>query len=165
MKSIKFIMIILYVMINSLYAQDKGKIDNFKKFENSFLRNFKYPAQLQERCIPVLTLMVISFDQSGKINSLSFSDSAYPQFIQEVQRVRDNIDFESLYMDLKSMGKENEKIIIPIQIDTGVIDECDSGILQFDLINLYLFDSKPLKGRYFLYKKILSKIFMARAIS
>jgi len=165
MKSIKFIMIILYVMINSLYAQDKGKIDNFKKFENSFLRNFKYPAQLQERCIPVLTLMVISFDQSGKINSLSFSDSAYPQFIQEVQRVRDNIDFESLYMDLKSMGKENEKIIIPIQIDTGVIDECESGILQFDLINLYLFDSKPLKGRYFLYKKILSKIFMARAIS
>lgn len=165
MKSIKFIMIILYSIINSVYAQDKGKIDNFKKFENSFLRNFKYPAQLQERCIPVLTLMVISFDQFGKINSLSFSDSAYPQFIQEVQRVRDNIDFESLYMDLKSLGKENEKIIIPIQIDTGVIDECDSGILQFDLINLYLFDSKPLKGKYFLYKKILSKIFMARAIS
>jgi len=158
-------MIILYVMINSVYAQDKGKIDNFKKFENSFLRNFKYPAQLQERCIPVLTLMIISFDQSGKINSLNFSDSAYPQFIQEVQRVRDNIDFESLYMDLKSLGKENEKIIIPIQIDTGIIDECDSGILQFDLINLYLFGSKPLKGKYFLYKKILSKIFMARAIS
>ncbi|KKO92469.1 hypothetical protein AAW12_05050 [Sphingobacterium sp. Ag1] len=165
MKSIKFILIILYAMINSVYAQDKGKIDNYKKFENSFLRNFKYPAQLQERCIPVLTLMVISFDQTGKINSLHFSDSAYPQFIEEFRRIQDNIDFESLYMDLKSLGKVNEKIIIPIQIDTGVIDECESGILQFDLINLYLFDNKPLKGKYFLYKKILSKIMTARAIS
>lgn len=109
--------------------------------------------------------MVISFDQTGKINSLSFSDSAYPQFIEEVQRVQDNIDFESLYMDLKSLGKEKEKIIIPIQIDTGIIDECESGILQFDLINLYLFDNKPLKGNYFLYKKISSKILMTRAIS
>ncbi|PUV25093.1 hypothetical protein [Sphingobacterium athyrii] len=165
MKAIKFILIIIFAMVNSVYAQDKGKIDNFKKFENSFLRNFKYPAQLQERCIPILTLMVISFDQSGKIKSLRFSDSAYPQFIAEVQRIRDNIDFESLYMDLKSLGKENEKIIIPIQIDTGVFGECESGIFQFDLINLYLFENKPLQGKYFLYHKILSKIFMARAIS
>jgi len=109
--------------------------------------------------------MVISFDQSGKINSLRFSDSAYPQFIEEVQRIRDNIDFESLYMDLKSLGKENEKVIIPIQIDTGVVDECESGILQFDLMNLYLFDKKPLKGKYFLHKKISSKILMGRPIS
>lgn len=165
MKLIKFILIILYAVINSVYAQDNGRIDNFKKFENSFLRNFKYPAQLQERCIPVLTLMVISFDQSGKINSLRFSDSAYPQFIAEVQRIRDNIDFESLFTDLKSLGKETEKIIIPIQIDTGVFGECESGILQFDLVNLYLFDNKPLKGKYFLYNKILSKIMTARAIS
>jgi hypothetical protein len=120
-------------MINSVYAQDKGKIDNYKKFENSFLRNFKYPAQLQERCIPILTLMVISFDQSGEINSLRFSDSAYPQFIAEVKRIRDNIDFESLYMDLKSLGKENEKIIIPIQIDTGVFDECGIATIKWTL--------------------------------
>ncbi|QIH34897.1 MULTISPECIES: hypothetical protein [Sphingobacterium] len=45
MKTIKFILLILYVMINSVYAQDKGEIDNYKKFENSFLRNFKYAAQ------------------------------------------------------------------------------------------------------------------------
>lgn len=47
MQTVKFLLIILYVMTNSVYAQDKGKIDNYKKFENSFLRNFKYPAQLQ----------------------------------------------------------------------------------------------------------------------
>lgn len=165
MRTVKSILTILYITIHSVYAQDKGKIDNYQTFENSFLRNFKYPPQLQERCIPVLTLMVISFDQSGKITSLRFSDSAYPQFIEEVQRIRDNIDFESLYMDLKSLGKENEKVIIPIQIDTGVVDECESGILQFDLMNLYLFDKKPLKGKYFLHKKISSKILMGRPIS
>ncbi len=165
MKTIKFILVLIVSLINIAYAQEKEKTNDFQRFENSFLRNFKYPPQLQERCIPVLTLMVISFDQSGKINSLSFSDSAYPQFIAEIQRIRDNIDFESLYKEIKSLRKEDEQIIIPIQIDTGIMGECESSVLQFDLMNWYLFDKKPLKGKYFLYKKISSKILMGRTIS
>lgn len=148
-----------------LSAQEKQSEDLFSKFEKSFTRYFKIPSQLSERCLPVFTIMSITFDESGNVSSLNFSDSAYPQFIQELLRVKDSIQFKYLYEEISALGKQKETILIPIQLNTGIIGECDSRILQFDLLHLYLFDKKPLKGKYFLHKTMTFSIFQTRAVS
>lgn len=156
MRGYKFI-INIFLLISSvsvLSAQEKQSEDLFSQFEHSFVKNFKIPPQLHERCLPIITIMSITFDEYGNVNSLNFSDSAYPQFIQELLRIKDKIEFKLLYKEISALGKQKENILIPIQINPGIIGVCAAHVLQFDLLNLYLFDKKPLEGKYFLYKNI-----------
>ncbi|WP_400263064.1 PTS sugar transporter [Sphingobacterium sp. SG20118] len=166
MKSYIFIINVLLLIssVSVLSAQEKQNEDLFSQFEHSFVTNFKVPPQLHERCLPIVTIMSIKFDEYGNISALNFSDSAYPQFVQEVFRIKDSIQFRYLYEEISALGKQNENILIPIQINPGIVGVCASRVLQFDLLNLYLFNKKPLEGKYFLYKNITYFILKTRTI-
>ncbi|WP_223583013.1 hypothetical protein [Sphingobacterium sp. GVS05A] len=102
--------------------------------------------------------MKLKFNEQGELDSLSFSDSAFPQFADEVIAKKDQIDFRSLFEELHSVGKQDLWILVPIQFDTKIGGRCESAIRPYDLEHSTIFLGKPLIGKYYLYKKIYGKV-------
>ena len=145
--------IMLFVSI-SVLAQTDSSSDAYQKFKSSFLLSVKYPEQLTQRCIPTITMMKVRFNEEGTVDTIIFSDSAYPQFVSEVNKKKDEIAFHYLYEDTRRADRQKEWILIPIHIDTDMIGKCSSIVLPFDMKHLYMFSGKPLVGKYYLYEKI-----------
>ncbi|WP_343565234.1 hypothetical protein [Sphingobacterium sp.] len=151
----KFILVTAVLLIISQIAlgQKNNDFPSFEKFYSSLTHTMRYPSILQENCASTLTLIKVIFDNKGEIDSLTFSDSAHPKFVEYMQTIKGQLDFKSIYIDLKQKGYESKPILIPICIDFEKIGECRSRITS-DLKNMYLFSGKQFSGEYFLYPNI-----------
>lgn len=158
MKKIYSLLICILLILSHVFAQDSISSDKYSKFERSFLSAIKYSDQLLDRCIPTLTTMKLKFNEQGELDSLSFSDSAFPQFVDEVIAKKNQIDFRSLFEELRSLGKQDLWILVPIQFDTKIGGRCESAIRPYDLEHSTIFLGKPLTGKYYLHKKIYGKV-------
>lgn len=52
----------------------------------------------------------------------------------------------------------NNKVLIPLQIDTEKVDGCKSTLSSTDLMKSYFFNEKPYAGEYFLYPYVYVRI-------
>jgi len=156
-----FLVTVLFLSISlTVFGQKNNDFPSFEKFYSSLAVSLKYPIELQDSCIPTITLMKIIFDNTGKIESLSFSDSAHPKFVEYMQKIKSELDFNSIYNDLHL--KNNNAILIPLQIDFEKMDKCKSTISSANLKKLYLFEGKPLSGEYFLYPYVYANYVVGR---
>ncbi|MGJ1261333.1 hypothetical protein [Sphingobacterium spiritivorum] len=159
----KLIIIIIIFFSNEVFAQNNTELLGYEKFYRSFSSSFKYPIQLSDRCIPIFTIMFVQFSVEGKVDSIKFSDSAFPQFVNEVLRIKNNIDFYSLYKDILKTNNDNNTVLIPIHIDSEQIGGCKSTITANDMQNLFQFGGEPVYGNYYIYPVIYIKNLVGRA--
>ncbi|EFK56280.1 PTS sugar transporter [Sphingobacterium spiritivorum] len=156
MKGIILSLFAILLFLEGSYAQQQNKDSNFAEFKRSFVLNFKYPSELDNKCIPTLTLMFIHFSTDGNVTAIKFSDSALPPFVNEMLRIKDKLDFKSIYKAVSNNNKENRNILIPIQIDADQKGDngCLSIVNEESLKKLYLFQGQPISGNYYLYKTL-----------
>ncbi|WP_343558957.1 hypothetical protein [Sphingobacterium sp.] len=153
----------LFLFISlTVCGQKNDDFPSFEKLYSSLAVHFKYPEELKDHCIPTITLMKLQFDNDGEILDIVFSDSAHPLFVDYMQKIRDDLDFKSIYTDLKNKGYTSKTVLIPFQIDSEKIGECISTISSADLKKVYLFSGKPSSGEYFLYPSIYFRIVVGR---
>src|SRR5690606_37382689 len=95
--------------------------------------------------------------------SLTLSDSAHPKFVEYMQKIKSELDFKSIYMDLKNKGISSKPVLIPFCIDFEKIGECRSRTSSSDLLNLYHFSGRQLSGEYFLYPNIYFRYVVGKA--
>lgn len=148
-----FLILILFAVVNSSFTQQSDSHPSFMKFKFSFLDNFKYPSELKDRGISTITLMLVKFNNDGTLKEIKFSDSALQQFVDEIHRVKDKIEFKYIYNDVTKIDKEARVVLIPIQIDvekTGISGHSPQ-IMEADQQNLYNFSGKPVSGNYHIY--------------
>ncbi|MGJ1389935.1 hypothetical protein ACR78F_06135 [Sphingobacterium spiritivorum] len=159
----KFITSIIILFSTNVFAQNNDKQMGYENFYQSFSSSFKYPTQLSDRCIPTFTLMLVQFSTKGTVESIKFSDGAFPQFVDEIKRVQNNIDFYSVYKDIIKAKKDNKTVLIPIHIDSEQIGGCKSIIIANDIKNLFQFGGKPIVGNYYIYPEVYIKNLVGRA--
>lgn len=153
MKKAIIFLLAMTLLINYAVSQQKDPNPGFAEFNRSFSKNFKYPFQLEDRCISTVTLMMVTFRSDGSVDLIEFSDSVLDQFKNEFFKVKDKIDFKSVFNDIININQENKVVVIPIFIEsekTGPLG-CESNIIASDLKNLYNFSGKPISGNYYLY--------------
>lgn len=160
MKNIILLFFTLTFLNTFVSAQKNNDYKGYEAFYKSFNTYFKYPQQLSKRCIPVYTIMMIKFGKKGNIDSIQFSDSAFPQFVSEVIRIKNNLNFKSIYNDLVDRNRNNDVVLIPIHIDTEQIGGCKSTIIPQDIVDLFKFSGERLTGNYFMYPGIYFKNFV-----
>ena len=162
MKKNIFATMLLFLTTLQVFGQKNADLPSFEKFYANVTRTVKYPQILQDNCASTLTLVKIVFDSAGEIQSLSFSDSAHPKFVEYMQTIKSELDFKSIYIDLKKIGYPTKPVLIPFCIDFEKIGECRSRISTYDLKNLYLFSGKQFSGEYFLYPNIYFRIVVGK---
>jgi hypothetical protein len=158
MKTIYSLLIYICCFTVSVFSQDSLSTRPLTEFEKSFSGAIHYPDQLLERCIPTFTVMKVKFNKKGELESLDFSDSAFPQFVQEVLAKKNKIEFHYLYEDALKLGMQDDWILVPIQINTKIAGRCESTIMPYDLEHSFLFAGKPLTGRHYLYHKFVANV-------
>jgi len=160
----KFILVtaMLFFISQIVFGQKNDDFPSFEKFYSSVTHTMRYPSILQDNCASTLTLMKVTFDHKGEIDSLTFSDSAHPKFVEYMQTIKGQLDFKSIYIDLKQKVHASKPILIPFCIDFEKIGECRSRITS-DLKNMYLFSGKQFSGEYFLYPNIYFRYVVGRA--
>lgn len=158
------IFITILTILNTFTAFGQKYVDfpSFEKFYSNFGEYLKYPDGLETKQPSTVTLMKISFAGNGEVQSISFSDSALPKFVDLMQKVKNKFDFKSIYEDVKVTHNSAEQIIIPIQIDYEKIGEWQSKISSDDIKKLYFFSGKPISGEYFFYPNIYYKYVVGR---
>lgn len=158
------IFITILTILNTLTAFGQKYVDfpSFEKFYSNFGEHLKYPAGFESKQPSTVTLMKINFAGNGEVQSVSFSDSAFPKFVDLMQTMKDKFNFKSIYEDIKVKHKNAEQVIIPIQIDYEKIGEWQSEISSNDIKKLYFFNGKPISGEYFLYPNIYYKYVIGR---
>lgn len=162
---IKIIVAILLILnCCTVFGQKNDEFPSYEKFYSTFAEYLKYPAELQNKCIPTITLMKITFTNTGELDFINFSDSAAPEFVELMQNIKNKLDFKSIYTDLRSKQKDINPVLIPIQIDFEKIGECTSTISSGNLQKLYRFSGKPISGKYFMYPEIYCKYVVGRTI-
>jgi len=158
-----FLVTVLYFFISlTLFGQKNDDFPSFERVYSSLAVHFKYPEELKDHCIPTITLMKLQFDNKGEVQNIVFSDSAQPRFVDYMQKIKNDLDFKSIYTDLKNKGYTSKTVLIPFQIDSEKIGECISTISSSNLKKVYLFSGKPSSGEYFLYPCIYFKIVVGR---
>ncbi|MCS4224677.1 hypothetical protein [Sphingobacterium sp. BIGb0165] len=162
MKKNIFAAILLFLTTLQAFGQKNADFPSFEKFYASVMSTLSYPQILQDNCASTLTLIKVIFDSSGEIQSLSFSDSAHPKFVEHMQTIKNELDFKSIYIDLKKIGHSTKPVLIPFCIDFEKIGECRSRISSYDLLNLFLFSGKQFSGEYFLYPNIYFRYVVGR---
>ncbi|MGJ1294288.1 hypothetical protein ACR777_08725 [Sphingobacterium spiritivorum] len=161
--TIKSIITTLMILIyTNTSAQNITKHEGFDSFYNSLNTNFKYPNQLAKRCIPIFTMMFVQFKSNGDIDHIKFSDSAFPQFVNEIFRIKDKLDFKSVYKDIVKIDASNNSVLIPIHIGIQYINSCKSVILPNDRLNLLHFSGEELEGNINIYPEVYIKNYVGR---
>ncbi|MFD2555138.1 hypothetical protein [Sphingobacterium tabacisoli] len=156
MKILKlYFTIIMLCMGKVVFPQVTPTFKGHEQFQLSFNKAIQYPSQLIHRVIPTITMMKVKFDETGTVDSILFSDSAFPQFVEEVNKKKNEIEFHYLLEDIPEASQQDMWILIPIRFDS-FIGSKKSEVLTFDMDNLYLFSGKHLKGKFFLYPMIYS---------
>ncbi|MGE8293786.1 MAG: hypothetical protein ACN6ON_18985, partial [Sphingobacterium sp.] len=158
MKIINSLFVFIFCMTASVFSQENVGTRSLTEFEKSFSTAIQYPEQLLERCIPTFTVMKLKFNRKGELEALDFSDSAFPQFVQEVLSKKEKIGFHYLYQEALKLGKQDDWIVVPIQINTKIAGRCESTIMPYDLEHSLLFAGKPLTGKYYLYHKFIATV-------
>jgi hypothetical protein len=164
MKKNIFATILLLLITLQVFGQKHEDFPSVEKFYDSLIENLKYyPDVLQDSCIATISLMKIHYDNNGELQSIDFSDSTHPVFITYIQEFRNKLNFKSIYQDLKQKGYADNKVLIPLQIDTEKVDGCKSTLSSNDLMKLYFFNGKPCAGEYFLYPYVYVRIVEGKA--
>lgn len=96
-------------------AQNLKENSNWTKLQNSFLRNFRYPTDLEKDSIPSFITLKVLYHDSDTSFTIDFSDNAHPLVIEEFLRVKDKLNFKSVYKDLE-ITDNKIPVLIPIQI-------------------------------------------------
>ena len=160
---IKIIVAILLILnYCTVFGQKNVEFPSYEKFYSTFIEHLKYPSELQNKCVPTITLMKVTFTNTGELDFINFSDSATPEFVDLIQNIKNKLDFKSIYTDLRSKKKDINPVLIPIQIDFEKIGECTSTISSGNLQKLYRFSGKPMAGEYFMYPDIYCKYTVGR---
>lgn len=144
------------------FGQKNIEFPSFEKFYSNFGENLRYPSGLQDEWPSTITLMKINFTGNGDVQSISLSDSAFPQFVHLMEKMKEKLDFNSIYQDIKAKQKDVKQVLIPIHIDYEKIDVWKSSISSEDFKKLYVFNGKPISGKYFLYPNIYYKYVAGR---
>ncbi len=150
-------LLLLFVSLNS-FCQKTEEFPSFEKFYSSISKTLKYPPELRDSCIATVTIMKVNFGSVGRTPTISFSDSAHPSFVEYLQKIKGQLDFKSIYEDLKEKGYESKTVLIPLQFDSEKIIVCNSTISSSSLIKLYLFNGKPVAGDYIIYPAVYFKV-------
>ncbi|QMV67128.1 hypothetical protein HS960_05420 [Sphingobacterium paramultivorum] len=152
-----FITILAILNTYTAFGQKYVDFPSFEKFYSTFGELLKYPDGLETKQPSTVTLMKINFAANGEVQSISFSDSAFPKFVDLIQKMENKFDFKSIYEDIKIKHNSAAQVIIPIQIDYEQIGEWQSKISSDNIKKLYFFDGKPISGEYFFYPNIYYK--------
>jgi hypothetical protein len=150
-------LLLFFISLNG-HCQKNDQFPSFEKFYSSISETLKYPPELRDSCIATITLMKVNFGSNGGTPTISFSDSAHPSFSEYMQTIKGRLDFNSIYEDLKKMGYESKTVLIPLQLDSEKIFECNSIISSATLMKLYLFDEKPCSGEFVMYPSVYFKV-------
>lgn len=140
------------------YSQSVNNEDYPSLFKKSFTINFRLPKSLENAGTPVFTLMKIGFNNRGEVNKLEFSDSAPKEFIEEMNRIKDKINFQAIYKDLH-ISNSDIQVLIPVQVDAYKPSLGPLSVEKDVLDKLYLFKGKIVTGSYLFYEKIYQQYF------
>lgn len=154
--------IIALLSYTPVFGQKYIDFPLFEKFYSNFGEHLKYTNELKDVPLSTLTLMKINFSANGEVQSVSFSDSALPQFVEFMQKVENKIDFNYIYEDIKGKLRSRLEVLVPIHIDYEKMDEWKSTTSLENIKNLYFFNGKPISGDYFLYPNIYFKYVIGR---
>ncbi|MGE8426260.1 MAG: hypothetical protein ACN6O7_00220 [Sphingobacterium sp.] len=150
-------LLLLFISLNG-FCQKSEEFPSFEKFYSSIAETFKYPPELRDSCIATITMMKVNFGSDGGTPTISFSDSAHPSFAEYMQKIKGQLDFKSIFEDLKKNGYESKTLLIPLQFDSEKIFECKSTISSPTLMKLYLFKGKPCSGEYIIYPAVYFQV-------
>ena len=151
----KLFLLLALIGIYSIGCAQRPQNENEKKtqFRSSFDTNFTYLNSLVATKASIFAVILVSFNGSGKIKDIKFSDGAPPKFISEIIRIKDKVDFKSMYDELGG-NTSDMQVLIPVQIDALQMAGGGVPIAQKDLDNMYLFKGQPLTGEFVFYPAI-----------
>lgn len=151
----KIVLLLVLIGIYSIGCAQHPQNENEKntRFRYSFDANFTYLNSLVATKASIFAVILVNFNGSGKIQDIKFSDGAPPKFISEITRIKDKVDFKSMYDELGGNGS-NMQVLIPVQIDAMQMAGGGVPIAQKDLDNMYLFKGQPIVGEYVFYPAI-----------
>ena len=146
------ILILLTSVSYAGYSQAKSS-DSSLTFEKSFYANFKHPKNLMDTRTPVFGIMKVWFDTKGAVDSLDFSDSIPLEFIEEVKRIKNKINFSAIYQKLE-ISDGAIPVLIPVQMDVTRSFFGPADVKKEDLDKLYLFKGHSVGGECIFYNPI-----------
>ncbi|WP_400263065.1 hypothetical protein ACFX5U_08350 [Sphingobacterium sp. SG20118] len=111
--AVMMMMMLLCIKGIAQALDDYGPSSEFKK---SLGLNLKYPPDLIRDSIPSFITLKVLFDGKDTSCTIDFSDNAHPQVIKEFLRIKDKLNFKSVYKDLK-ITNHQIPVLIPIQIE------------------------------------------------
>lgn len=109
------IMMLMLLLGSKSIAQALDEYGPSSEFQKSLNLNIKYPTDLIRDSIPSFVTLKVLFDKDTSY-TIDFSDNAQPLVIKEFLRIKDKLDFKSVYKDLE-ITNHKIPVLIPIQIE------------------------------------------------
>jgi|GEM_PF-6584039 len=150
----KIVKLLLFIGLLMVFNSASAQIDDFE-FQRSFVKIFKYPDSLRNRCIPTYTNILIEVSAKGAVQNISVSDSAPKDFKNSFNKIRKSIDLRLLDSIITSK-KLNNKIIIPV-FYLFTPENCNNAVASPGELadNYYVFNGQKLEGSSFCLKPII----------
>ncbi|KKO92468.1 hypothetical protein AAW12_05045 [Sphingobacterium sp. Ag1] len=152
MKKSVIIALMLILFHGIVYSQETN--NHGAKLQSSFVTHLRYPKDLEKASIPSFFTVMVQYDEKARQYNLEFSDSAHPLMIKELLRIKDKLDFNSVYEDL-NIEKRNLPIIIPIEIRLAKVSKEFSDPKSNVTKNLYNFKGKQAFGEFYFYAPLV----------
>ncbi|MFD1772053.1 hypothetical protein [Sphingobacterium suaedae] len=144
--------IIITLLLLSYYAgQGQESLDNaYERFEKLLLHKIEYPERLKDRCIPTVALLLIDFNQSGEVDTIKVTDSAFDEISKQLSNIKSIEIFDALFTYATQAGATTCRLAIPLHIDTEEMGSCASILMSNDFTRLTSLDGNSLTGSYFI---------------
>ncbi|WP_210353500.1 hypothetical protein [Sphingobacterium tabacisoli] len=152
------LLILLTTLSLTGYSQSGDNEDYLSLFKRSFAINFRLPKSLEDVGTSVFAIMKIGFNNKGEVDKLEFSDSAPKEFIEEMNRIKDKVNFHAIYKDLR-ISDPDIQVLVPIQLDAYKPSLGPLSVQKDVLDKLYLFKGKTITGSYLFYERISQQYF------
>ncbi|MDT3404499.1 hypothetical protein QE417_003571 [Mucilaginibacter terrae] len=149
------LIIIATVNLNSTFAQ----VQSFE-FQKSFIRNFRYPKDLTEKCTSTFTNLQITVSSSGKLGEMLISDSASESFKSAFNAIKINLDTIILKQIIEANKLKGCYIIIPI-FYVYASDYCTNSFEPIGYLNdnYVLFKGRTLTKMSYIMKPIMISMY------